>query len=191
MILYSVQVCSRNCGAQGSTKAAPHVCQRSSVSPPLCGRRGGREREERTLKAGQLLTWGGLALRWSGEPQGLRWSSAGPGPKGKNLWALIRASCSAQHSDPWAPGAWATAWLMDSLPDVFCSVPRMPFFTWTKGEAYLCWGRAVGFSRPGCKEQAAPLQRQSLPVANFPGQVYFSRGRRTGLQTQMLGAASG
>lgn len=134
-----------------------------------------------------------------GNPEDQARALAGPGPKGKifrvslmwprrfNSWT----GCSAQHSDPWAPAARATAWLMDSLPDVFCSVPRMPFSPWTCEEAYLCWERAAGFSRQSCKEQAAPMQMQSFPVANFSGQVYFSRGRKTGLQTQMLAAASG
>lgn len=36
IILYSVQVCSQSCRAQSSTNAAPYVCQKWSLSSPLC-----------------------------------------------------------------------------------------------------------------------------------------------------------
>lgn len=51
------------------------------------------------------------------------------GQKVTSSWDPLSQSCAAQLSDPWAPRDSATTCLMDSLPDVFCYVPGIPFST--------------------------------------------------------------
>ena len=93
------------------------------------------------LKAGSSPGDGGDST-WHrsghGSPKDQARAQAEPGPKGKILGVLFMLPAQPKHSDPWAPAACTTAGLMDSLPDVFCSVPRMPFSTGTQEEAYLC-----------------------------------------------------
>lgn len=143
-----------------------------SAASPLCASGGPRERrEERMLGAGSSPGDGGdNTWHRSGHRSPKDQARAQARTRAKRVKSSGSHSCfllQPKHSSPWAPAACTTAGLMDSLPDVFCSMPRMPFSTGTQEEAYLCWERAARFSRRGCKNRQPQTQMQSLPVANF------------------------
>lgn len=157
--------------------------------------RAGERREERMLKAGSSPGDGGDST-WHrsghGSPKDQARAKAEPGPKGKILGVSFMLPAQPKHSDPWAPAACATAGLMDSLPDVFCSVPRMPFSTGTQEEAYLCcWERAVGFSRHGCKKQAAPNANAKPSCCQFLRASLFFQGREDRAANPNAGGSPG